>query len=507
MTGQLPEPAGIISLTPSGVTKLYLNQLLMVTATVTMTDGASTIPDNAQLVLGTPEGFAIDGNGTQSVTITDADRTQGVATFFLRVTSTTSASCTVYSRNFYVPLASQTWNTIANTPVRVAPVGVSKPYLPVAPDNNRNPSSVGYTTIAAAVVTDPANNDAPVASYVVEWTNPQNIDLFMFYMNTFMNATDTKKLTPSSSAVRGDQQAGYKIYTASDDQGIARLYLVATTRPVSGKLALSPSSLEQSVFAAGNFIVADLKAASAPTLPLPYPEDTNLDAVAGPRVGVDIPDYPGALDDDVVCTLLNRRYEDSFYWGARPSGRYDSSYAKADTAGTAGTGLNYLQYVIGTATGDVANSPILAFSVTGAEIIATPPGVLSAPTIVGAAGKIDWSLVLNPVIVRVPLPYTGNTPAKASDQIKIYANIDAFLNGIETTRVVTGVTQVLQSDIDNGHCFVSLDNTRFQYLGDQTVPPYKKGTADFYYVVVQSGLPAGTASTSQTLRLQLDANP
>ncbi|GGB12983.1 hypothetical protein GCM10011491_45930 [Brucella endophytica] len=513
--------SGTITVGPAASTKLYSNQLLMVTATVEMT-GDKAIPDQAEIVLSVPTGGTIEGNNPQPVVITDAGqpgRTRGVATFFVRITGPNAVKCNadpVQSTwdGLQINSGSQTWNTILDHTVRLSVSNLAKPFIPLAPDDKQLPSATEYTLIACATVTDSTNGDAPVPSYVVQWQSQTGIDLFMTNMNTYLNATDTQKLTPESSAVRGGpNDGGYKVYSASDDQGIARLYLVSTTQWTSGGLKVVPSGASEYVYPGGRFLVSNpnLQTAKTPANPQTQGADAviNLDEVVGPRMGVLIPDYQDAQEGDLIVTLMNGISEDHFLWSSSSTGgAYNSSYAKIDTIND-GVNDNMLQYIVGTTAGDVFNSQIQMFPATGKKTVAVPNGVLNPPDMKDGV-QIGWARAQNPILVYVPLPYDKDTPAKEHDQIKVYANIDAFYNGTsdERTPVAVGANPDLQKeDITAGYTIVAVDNTPFLHLGDERVSPYKRGQAIFYYQVIQPGLAQGIKSTSMPLTAHVDAVP
>ncbi|GGB13000.1 hypothetical protein GCM10011491_45960 [Brucella endophytica] len=240
--------AGTITVTPASTTTLHYGQILMVTASVVMTGGA-TILDGAQLSFSIETGFDAIGTGgkTQFVTNISADRTKGYAIFIGVVKSPSSVTLNVAGlpptwAGSVVPSPSGMlfYNNISTNFLQITP-WLSNPNLPVAPDNNQTPGSSGgkYTSVAGVTVTD-SDSGMPVPDYAVIWLATGVRFDFFSAIRTFLDEGDIEPVAKNDRRVIQDDFMGDHIIGVTDSRGSARLYLVSTTQETIGGLAVYP---------------------------------------------------------------------------------------------------------------------------------------------------------------------------------------------------------------------------------------------------------------------------
>ncbi|WP_374901125.1 hypothetical protein [Brucella endophytica] len=503
--------------------EIYYNQIFMITAEVVMA-GGSTIPPGAKLFLHSVQGGqAVNSGLPQPVINISSNRTTGSAIFLVKATSYSDLLFTVS------PVPSTWTNSTPPTPARVqidrisfakltfVVTPVDNAFLPVAPDSNQLPSNATYTTIASVQVTeDPVGNPngaKPVGvGFCVQWQNLAKNDLFRSYMRTFLKETDTQPVANDSPLYNS---SGY-IYTATDNQGIARIYLVSTPTPVTGNLMVE-MPITGIRYSAGDFVVAALGTQTDTQPDAPTSDATvgdggtvDLSKAAGGTVRVQVPSYSGATDTDYIYVLMNKKYQMSFRWSQGMNVTWNGWYNKSDTVNDDET-YNILQYIVGTAQGDVYNSIGQAYLVKGPITSGVPSGgQLNPPSIEHTVSEIGWDLVQNPVQVRVTFPYSDKLAAADGDNITAYAVIDAFEEGTneEMTPTLSGsVSNLPDTNVQAGFVDVPIPGAGFQYLGDQSIPPYTRGGVDFYYTVTRAGLTPGEGTTSEPFHCHLDAIP
>ncbi|WP_374901227.1 hypothetical protein, partial [Brucella endophytica] len=366
--------AGTITVTPASTTTLYVGQILMATASVVMTGGA-TIPDGAQLAMTVSNGIDFIGTGgkTQFVTNISADKTKGYAIFIgvvkspsLVALNVTGVPATWAGSVVPTPSGPITFTTISTDTLSAQVTGVDNHYVPVAGSDSLTPGSSSYLVTASVQVLDSTKH--PVgAGYCVRWKSVSKIGLFVGHMNAYLNKTDTQAIDAQSPAY---DQTNDELYTATDIHGVAYVYLVATTKAVPAQLrVIFPGNNFE--YAAGNFIVAAPGTLTDTQPDAPISDATvgdggtvDLKNAAGGTVRVQVPSYSAATDTDYIYVFINQKYQMDFPWSEGMNVTWNGWYNKSDTVNDDET-YNILQYIVGTAQGDVYNSIGQAYLVKG----------------------------------------------------------------------------------------------------------------------------------------------
>ncbi|PQA71576.1 hypothetical protein [Brucella oryzae] len=310
--------------------------------------------------------------------------------------------------------------------------GSTQQIISVAPDKNQTPTNSQYTIQYTAKVTD--DTGAAVQNYIIDWLQVSDFGLFD-KTKIFIDATGGtyKTIKP----IQNDPLRKTSIIrTATDANGNATIYIVATTQAVTAQLQLFENGYDS--IDCSQLVIVDLQDETLGLSPA-TPEGTftgdalNLSSIQGPDVLVNIQPYPNARDGDTIFVFFNKIYSSSFVWNTSIAPSYPAFFPKinayTDTGTNAGK-LNDLRYVVATGTGLLRTSESTAFKCIGAqgENKPLPHKIrnLPAPQVEDASDFVNADTIKNGLNIDINL--TDLQVLAKKDDIII---VSIYLNGYD----------------------------------------------------------------------------
>ncbi|WP_188826495.1 hypothetical protein [Brucella endophytica] len=450
----------------------------------------------------------------------------GVATFLIGVDADASSVSVAASTTIQGVVAPPPNNYQSIGTAKAAMLGLSKHYVPLAPDDSQLPSADEYTTVATTVVMTGDNPPQAVPGYTIDWYQAGSggdIGLFDSRVRTFLEIDAQEPLTPSDPRmILSDNKMGYFIRSTTDDQGYARLYLVSkkdtwgTDSNIPKGIGVCGTLQAYLYFdnpsPAGTFVTVDLTKDNVQlqgdTIQVEYLDAGSAvlnypDITTGDLVPVHIPqNYKNANDTDVYVTVINgiaTAVGNTDTSGNGP--HWNSHFPKADGYSDEGENANVpnqLQFVVGTQTGEAHASQQLTFQGTGSRGTDEPPApsdnAPSSPVLLNQEkdypNTINSQVINNPVTFQISLD-KNQTGGWGTPQIGDQITLTAYLHGWEdgtNNKKTAQVSPPLPYTIDNidqtnGYVQIALDNTRFKGFGKAGYPSYTKGWCDVAYSV------------------------